>query len=86
MDIITYLCFGKSVDAVQDPDFASPIILAMDASTPVLLRFKHSDLYKNMIQKCPPAIGKMVSPDTAGLIDLQQVSPLMIHLERNPAD
>ncbi|KAL9050621.1 MAG: hypothetical protein Q9162_006517 [Coniocarpon cinnabarinum] len=73
MDVITYLCFGKSVDALQEPEFRAPIILAMDASTPVLVRFKHSDLYKSMIQQCPPRLAKIISPETSGLVDLQQI-------------
>ena len=73
LDIITYLCFGNSVDAINEPDFHAPIIRALDASTPVFIRFKHSTLYKNMIQKCPPRLAKIISPETSGLIDLQQV-------------
>ncbi|KAL9089551.1 MAG: hypothetical protein Q9159_002503 [Coniocarpon cinnabarinum] len=77
MDVITYLCFGKSVDALQEPEFRAPIILAMDASTPVLVRFKHSDLYKSMIQQCPPRLAKIISPETSGLVDLQQVRAII---------
>lgn len=73
MDIITYLCFGKSVDAINEPDFKAPIIVAMDASLPVFVRFKHSEMYKNMIMNCPPNLSKILSPATAGLVDLQQV-------------
>ena len=83
MDVITYLCFGKSVDAIKAPNFDAPILLAMDASTPVMLRFKHSDAYKNMIQKCPPKIGKVLSPEASGLIDLQVViDPVMFRIPR----
>lgn len=74
MDVITFLCFGKSVDAIKEPDFKAPIIVAMDASMPVFVRFKHSEIYKNMIMNCPPNLSKIVSPATAGLVDLQQVN------------
>jgi len=73
MDIITFFCFGKSVDAINAPQFHAPIIEAMDASLPVFVWFKHSDIYKNMILKCPPKISKIISPPTRGLVDLQQV-------------
>lgn len=73
MDVITYLCFGKSVDAIDAPGFKAPIIVAMDASLPVFVRFKHSEIYKNMIMNCPPKLSKIISPATAGLVDLQQV-------------
>lgn len=70
------LCFGNSVDAINMPDHKAPIILAMDASLPVFVAFKHSALFKNMIIHCPPRISKVTSPATAGLVDLQQVELL----------
>lgn len=73
MDIICTFCFGKPIHAVDEPEFKAPIVIAMDASLPVFIRFKYSDLYKNMIMKCPPKISKIISPSTAGLVDLQQV-------------
>lgn len=66
------LCFGNSVNAVYAPDHEAPIILAMDASLPVLVRFKHAAWYKNMIIHCPPTLSKIISPEIAGLVDLQQ--------------
>lgn len=45
----------------------------MDASMPVFARFKHAYWYKNMIINCPPGLSKVISPETAGLVDLQQV-------------
>lgn len=80
MDIITTFCFGKPIHAVDAPDFKAPIVVAMDASMAVFLNFKYSDLFKNMILKCPPNLSKIVSPQTAGLIDLQQVRLGRIHL------
>lgn len=73
MDVIMTFCFGKPIDAVDAKDFKAPILEAMDASLPVFVRFKYSDLYKNMILKCPPKLSKIISPSTAGLVDLQQV-------------
>ena len=75
MDIITYLCFGKSLNAMDEPGFRAPIIVAMDASQEVFVRFKHSELYKSMIVKCPQSITRIVAPDTMGLIELQEVIP-----------
>lgn len=73
LDVITYLCFGNSIDAIKSLNYEAPIILAMDASMPVFTRFRYSSLYKNMIVNCPPNISKIVSPGTAGLVDLQQL-------------
>ncbi|KAL4805653.1 cytochrome P450 [Aspergillus unguis] len=71
LDIITYLCFANSVDAVHAPAYKAPFIVAMDASALVFVRFKHFDFYKNMIMNCPPKLSKILSPLTAGLVDLQ---------------
>ncbi|KAJ4305324.1 hypothetical protein N0V90_000855 [Kalmusia sp. IMI 367209] len=79
MDVIITFCFGTSINAVDAPDFRAPILEAMDASLPVFIRFKYSDLYKNMILKCPPKLSKIISPATAGLVDLQQEAPLLLH-------
>lgn len=85
MDVITYLCFGASVNAIEAPDFKAPIIEAMDASLPVFVRFKHAEWYKNMIMNCPPNISRVVSPETAGLVDLQQILKKQIsNLTENP--
>lgn len=73
MDVITTFCFGKPIHAVDAPGFEAPIVVAMDASLPVFVFFKYSELYKNMILKCPPTLSKILSPSTAGLVDLQQV-------------
>jgi cytochrome P450 len=73
MDIICTFCFGKPIHAVDAPDFAAPIVVAMDASLPVFIRFKYSEVYKNMIMHCPPRLSRILSPATAGLVDLQQL-------------
>ncbi|KAF2822403.1 cytochrome P450 monooxygenase-like protein [Ophiobolus disseminans] len=73
MDMIMTFCFGKPINALDAPDFKAPILEAMDASMPIFIRFKYSDLYKNMILKCPPGLSKILSPSTAGLVDLQQL-------------
>jgi cytochrome P450 len=78
MDTIMTLCFGKPIHAVDAPDFKAPIVVAMEASSPVFVRFKYSDMFKNMIMKCPPELSKIVSPATAGLVDLQQVWLLFV--------
>ncbi|KAF2235666.1 cytochrome P450 monooxygenase-like protein [Viridothelium virens] len=73
MDIITFLCFGTSINAIDEPGFRAPITEAMEASLPVFIGFKHSDLYKNMILGCPAEISKVISPATRGLVELQQL-------------
>lgn len=67
------------------PDHKAPIIVAMEASLPAFVRFKHSSIYKNMILKCPPNISRVISPPTAGLVDLQQtLRQQVLDLSSNP--
>ncbi|KAH7062170.1 cytochrome P450 monooxygenase-like protein [Macrophomina phaseolina] len=85
MDVITYLCFGASVAALQAPGFRAPILLAMDASSAVFVRFKHSALYKTLITSCPPRLAVVLSPATRGMIDLQTLLRAQIReLVRDP--
>lgn len=72
-DVITTLCFGKPIHAIDAPDFEAPVVVAMDASLPIVLFFKYSSLIKNFILKSPPELSKKMSPETAGLINLNQL-------------
>lgn len=59
----------------------------MDVSLGVFVRFKHSSIYKNMIIKCPPSISKVISPATAGLVNLQQaIKQQVMELSSNPEE
>ncbi|TKA72784.1 hypothetical protein B0A49_03538 [Cryomyces minteri] len=73
VDIITYLCFGSSVDAIEEPHFNAPIVQAMSAVGTTQVRFKYSTLYRNMILKCPSYLSKKLSPETAGVVDMRQM-------------
>ncbi|EED13527.1 cytochrome P450, putative [Talaromyces stipitatus ATCC 10500] len=85
VDVITYLCFGNTVNAIEAPGYEAPIIKAMDASLPVFVGFKHSSLLKGAIMNCPPNVSKVVSPATSGLVDLQQILKAQIKdLSKNP--
>ena len=57
----------------------------MDASTNVFVAFKHSSMYKNMIIKCPPAVSRVISPATIGLVNLQEAIRAQVNdLSSNP--
>lgn len=73
MDTITSFCFAKSVDALAEPDFRAPIIEAMEASLPAFVLFKHFSIIRRAVFGMPPWLSVLVSPQTAGLIRLQQV-------------
>ncbi|KAL4900134.1 hypothetical protein BDW74DRAFT_183087 [Aspergillus multicolor] len=78
VDVITYLCFAKSVNAVHAPNFKSPLLLAMDASMTVFPVFKHFHWLKDMIMNCPPKLTKLLNPALAGLVDLQMLMKAQI--------
>lgn len=73
MDTITSFCFAKSVDALAEPDFKAPIIEAMEASLPAFVLFKHFSFIRRAVFGMPPWLSVVVSPQTAGLVRLQQL-------------
>ncbi|KIN06778.1 hypothetical protein OIDMADRAFT_99334 [Oidiodendron maius Zn] len=73
MDTITSFCFAKSVNALAEPDFRAPILEAMEASLPAFVLFKHFSIIRRAVFGMPPWLSVLVSPQTAGLIRLQQV-------------
>jgi len=73
MDTITSFCFAKSVNALAEPDFKAPIVEAMEASLPAFIIFKHFSLIRKAVFGMPPWLSVIISPQTAGLIQLQQL-------------
>lgn len=71
IDNITTFCFGMSVDAINEPEFAAPIVTAMDNSLPTFHLFKHFPLFRKTIFSLPPWLAIKASPETAGLTNLQ---------------
>jgi cytochrome P450 len=73
MDTITNFCFAKSVNAMDAPNFAAPIVEAMDNSLPTFHLFKHFPLFRKTIFSLPPWLAIKASPETAGLTHLQVI-------------
>jgi hypothetical protein len=73
MDILTYLCYGNSINAMDEPEFKAPLVEAMHTVTPLAPMLQHFWLYKYMIQNMPPNISVKLSPETAGLVRMQEV-------------
>src|SRR5882757_6264779 len=73
IDTITNFCFSKSVYALDEPEFAAPIVVAMDASLPTFHLFKHFPLFRQTILGLPPWLAIKASPETAGLTNLQVI-------------
>ena len=73
MDVITYLCFGQSGNAVDEPDFHDGLVEAMHNSSALVPVFFHFKIIRKLIMGMPPEIAKKSAPETAGLINMQQV-------------
>jgi cytochrome P450 len=73
MDVITHLCFGKDIKAVEAPDFKAPLVEALHNSTPAFTVFRHFSLLRKMVFNMPPKMSIAMNPDTKGLIQMQQL-------------
>jgi cytochrome P450 len=73
MDTITAFCFAQSVNAMDAPNFAAPIIEAMEATLPTFILFKHFLPFRKLVLSLPPWLAIRVSPQTAGLTQLQVI-------------
>jgi cytochrome P450 len=87
IDTITTYCFAKSVDAISEPAWQAPIVVAMDNSLPTFHLFKHFPPFRRLIFSLPPWLAIKASPETAGLTRLQvilgeQVRDVSAHPER----
>jgi hypothetical protein len=73
IDTVTTFCFDKSVNAMDAPEFAAPIVEAMDNSLPTFHLFKHFPPFRKTIFALPPWLAIKASPETAGLTHLQVI-------------
>jgi hypothetical protein len=73
IDNIISFCFAKSVNAMDAPEFAAPIVVAMDNSLPTFHLFKHFPWFRKTIFSLPPWLAIKASPETAGLTHLQVI-------------
>ncbi|KFX89674.1 hypothetical protein V490_06862 [Pseudogymnoascus sp. VKM F-3557] len=73
IDTITTFCFAQSVDAIDEPEFAAPIVEAMDNTLPAFHAFKYFPLLRKSILSIPPWLSLKISPQMAGLSRLQML-------------
>ena len=72
MDMITSLCFARSVNAMAAPDFNAPIVEAMEATIPTARVFVHFPWVKVVVMRLPPWLIMRVSPTMTGLLQLRR--------------
>lgn len=70
LDTIVSYCFAQDVHATEAKDFKAPLTIAMDASLPAMVLFRHFELLRKMVFGMPGWLTKLTSPDLAGLVDL----------------
>lgn len=63
LDTIMGFTFGGCVDALHAPAFADPLILAMDATLPILPTLKHLPWIRNIAYAFPPWLVMRVLPN-----------------------
>lgn len=71
MGVITGLCFGKDLYAVDVPNFQAPLDVALDNLTPAFTSFRHFTLLHNIISSMLPNMSAMMNPDVKGLVQMQ---------------
>jgi hypothetical protein len=70
VDTITAYCFGNSVDALNEPDWQVPIVVAMDNSLPAFHFFKHFPLIRRLVftsNRRGPTTGEKVKKERSNL-------------------
>ncbi|KAG0650114.1 Cytochrome P450 monooxygenase yanH [Hyphodiscus hymeniophilus] len=72
LDTIMSFCFARSVDALGEPEFKSPIVEAMEASLPASILFKHFNLIRK-VAFALPGLSSWISPPMAGLTRLKKI-------------
>jgi cytochrome P450 len=58
---------------MDEPEFAAPIVVAMDNSLPTFHLFHHFPWFRKLIFSLPPWLALKASPETAGLTQLQVI-------------
>ena len=65
LDVITDLCFGKDLYAVDVPNFQTPVVVALHNLTPAFTSFRHFSLLHNIISSMLPNMSVMMNPEGA---------------------
>ncbi|KFY18588.1 hypothetical protein V493_08493 [Pseudogymnoascus sp. VKM F-4281 (FW-2241)] len=73
IDTITAFCFAQSVEAINETEFAAPIVEAMDNTLLAFHAFKYFPLLRKSILGIPPWLSLKISPQLAGLSRLQML-------------
>jgi cytochrome P450 len=85
LDTIVTYCFAQDVHATEAEDFRAPVVVAMDASLPSFVVFKHFSGLRKLVLSFPRWLTMLTAPALAGLVDLQELLGAQItRLVRDP--
>jgi hypothetical protein len=73
LTVLTDLCFGIRVDAINAPNYEAPINFAMESAQIFLTKYKLVPVYKNLLYSIPSSISLILSPSIATLMNLEKV-------------
>ncbi|PPJ57248.1 hypothetical protein CBER1_02809 [Cercospora berteroae] len=86
LDTIVEYCFAKDVESMEVEDFQAPVVVAMDASLPSFILFKHFSLLRKTVFGLPGWLTRLSNPALAGLVDLHELLSAQVNeVVQNPA-
>lgn len=86
LDVITAYCFGSEGNSAVSKDFQNDILLAMDATLPMIWVFKYFPQIKNFLLSVPEWTAAYLKPGTIGILkQREQMGAQIDRLLTNPS-
>lgn len=88
VDIISAVCFGRSVDASRTPQFDAPLMHALHATLSLIPVLVHFPWVRDIAEGIPRRVAAAI-PQTRGVAEMTTVRPQhrpYYHHSRQPAD
>ncbi|KAH8094802.1 cytochrome P450 [Cristinia sonorae] len=73
LDTITSVCFATSTDAINAPDFKSPVLLAMHSAVGILQTFIYFPVVRSIMGKIPPSMLFKMTTLLDGYNEIRQI-------------
>ncbi|KAH0607668.1 uncharacterized protein H6S33_002702 [Morchella sextelata] len=78
MDIITSFCFAESLNALDHKGFRHPVLVGVEVALPMYWVFKHFRPVQWIFMHTPTWLSLLMSPETAGIMGVQNVTSLVL--------
>ncbi|KAI0058623.1 putative cytochrome P450 [Artomyces pyxidatus] len=88
MDTISSFCYGRSMSAIDAPNFHAPLVIASENCLPILAITKHSGFLVWLLRQIPPRLAvKLGSPVMDAMFHLKKVQMRQIEdILRDPSE